>query len=1423
MSLLSCAGLLSMQSDAVMAQEVIPDFYQEPGIQQNRAYFGQHFAEHIDPFTGGLKLSYVDVRVPGNGGLDIEVVRSYSSGSVDPTNPAAYTAGGGNLAGVGWTVHFGRVLKKTTNASDLCANLNTLTVEDNPTLETPDGSRHLLVWVPGASSSSSPMALTNDRWRADCVVSATGGMKIYSPDGLRYDMTQLVQVGSGTASIYAWYTTRITDRNGNYLDINYAASSSPQISSVVASDGRRVDFSYDDSGQLTRRISSISANGATYSYNYTAPTGWSGVYQLTSVTRPGGTSWSYAYNGDMGASAGSYLLRRLTYPEGGTVSYTYGYESFDYQTPSWRSHVIKTKSTSDGGDWSFAFTPSSGTGVNDKTVVTTPVGTITYVHVGANTVTSGSIWKVGLLLSKQEGSRTETLTWTKQKISNETYLRPGQFVTQRDTGETNAPVLQSREVTLNGADHTTTYSDFNSYGNPGTVTESGPNNGSRTTTLTYYTNSSKWIVRQVKDQTVTGGVSVTRTFDTDGNLESISKDGVTTSYAYDSQGNVSSATFPRGLTHNYSSYKRGVPRTETQPESVSISRVVSDAGNITSETNGESNTTTYSYDGLNRVTKITPPRGSSVSISYGTTSKTATRGTLTESTSYDAFGRAKTVTLEGISRTYRYDSLGRMTFASNPGSSSAGTEYLYDALGRVTKITNADGTSRSISYGSGTKTVTDERGKATTFSYRSYGEPSTDLLTGVSAPESSASISISRNGKDLVTTLTQNGVSRTYGYNSSGYLTQVINPETGTTTYGRDAAGNMTSKQIGSSGTTAYTYDNQNRLTSINYPGTAASVTKTYSKTHKLKTVTSSVASKVYGYDDNDNVTSESLTVDGIAFNTSYTYNSLDQLSSITYPRSNRVVGYSPNSLGRPTAVSGFVTSVTYWSSGQVKQIDYANNTVTTYDQNSRLWPRTFETHKSLSASYVDSTYGYDGVGNLTSISDSADSSYSRTLGYDDINRLTSISGPWGAGSINYSGRGNISSQSLGSSSLFYSYDTKNRLSSVSGVRSATYGYDDYGNIVSGGGNIYDYDSASNFTCFNCADSVNKIVYAYDGLNQRVSVTKAGAKTYEVYGAHGNLLVEYRPSPSQQLTEYIYLGGKRIAQVQSRPTTTSLTSSPAAPAVNQAITLAATVSGTSPTGTVTFFDGGVSLGSATIASGQASKSVQFTTPGTRSITAQYGGDVNNDPSTSLAVSMDVGKTTATLSSSKASVNLNETFVLTATIAGNNPSGTVTFMDGGVSLGTATVSAGQASRTVALTTSGTHNVTAQYGGDTLNMGSVSSAVQVQTSTVSATSTSVSASANAVNTGVSVTFTASVTGMSPTGTVTFSEGSTTLGTATLASGIATFSASFATPGIRTIVASYGGNATNAASSGSVALTVNVPISQVLPVILQLLLED
>ncbi|CAN7597987.1 hypothetical protein [Acidovorax sp. LjRoot194] len=1109
-------------ASAAQAQEVIPDFYKEPGIQPNRDAVNQSHHESIDPFTGSLQRHYVDIRIPGNGGLDLKVIRSYNSSNVDPASAGQPRT----TAGWGWTIHFGRILKAREGFP--CFNKNVETVAENPVLELPDGSRQLLTFT----NQNSPMALTTQRWRADCNPGGDG-LIVTSPDGVEYQMTQALGFSSTSSPVYEWHTKKITDRNGNSITINYASASSSEIRTVTTSDGRSLTFSYDGAGSAIPRIRSITGAGQTYQYSYQA-SGISGIYQLTRVVRPDNNDWTYEYNGNNGTSAGSYLMRSAKTPQGGTISYSYDFEYFDSQSnPASRSNVVSRKTMSTGGTWTFSYAPG-GTGSLDTTTVSTPAGSIVYKHFGPGYAGSGSVWKVGLLAEKRIGSeQVEQYVWEKQTISNETYFRPGAFLTKIDYLQTNAPLLAQKTITRNGATYRTTFSNFDNYGNPRTVSESGPNGGSRTTTISYYTNTSKWIIKQPENES-SAGHSVSRDFDSSGNLTNETKDGVSVSRTYDGEGNVSSTTLPRSLTHRYSNYMRGVPQSETQPESISISRQVSDAGNVTSETDGNSRTTRYGYDDLNRLTSIDFPIGNSISISYSATSRQVTRGSLSETTSYDSFGRVTGVTRGGISRSYTVDALGRITFTSDPDSSS-GQTYRYDMLNRLEEVRNADGSTQSISYGSGSKTVRNERNYSTSYSYRAYGDPDRTFLMEVSTPDSSSSVRYDRNNKDLITSATQDGWTRSFGYNSNGYLTSATHPETGTTTFGRDAAGNMTSKSVGSAGSISYSYDSQNRLSTINYPGSAPSVSHTYDRRHRLLRTTSSEATRDFTYDGNGNLTKEELDAGAVSWRAEYGYNGNDQLTSVTYPRSGTTVNYSVNTLGRPTAVSGYATSVSYWPSGQLRSITYANGTQSEYGQNSRLWPSSFRTSRSGSL-FTNAAYTYDDVGNLTRISDTSDDSYSRTLGYDSMDRLTTMSFGGGSGAITYNGVGNITRQTFDGEQLNYQYNSDNRLSALTATPntlSTTFTYDSLGNIASGSGRTYTYDSVPNLTCVNCSTPATSIQYAYDGDQKRTSVTKAGVKTYEFHGVHGKLLAEYTPGVPGKLVEYIYLNGKRIAQKES--------------------------------------------------------------------------------------------------------------------------------------------------------------------------------------------------------------------------------------------------------------------------------------------------
>ncbi len=117
-------------------------------------------------------------------------------------------------------------------------------------------------------------------------------------------------------------------------------------------------------------------------------------------------------------------MNRATDPHGGSITYRYSFVYFDQANPSNFFTAVTGKSSSSGGNWSFRHTPGSLNNY-DTTIVNTPAGTITYRHIGPNYSNSGALWMVGLLMSKQIDTQTETYLWDKQQISSENYIRPG--------------------------------------------------------------------------------------------------------------------------------------------------------------------------------------------------------------------------------------------------------------------------------------------------------------------------------------------------------------------------------------------------------------------------------------------------------------------------------------------------------------------------------------------------------------------------------------------------------------------------------------------------------------------------------------------------------------------------------------------------------------------------------------------------------------------------------------------------------------------------------------------------------------------------------------------------------------------------------------------------------------------------------------
>lgn len=323
--------------------------------------------------------------------------------------------------------------------------------------------------------------------------------------------------------------------------------------------------------------------------------------------------------------------------------------------------------------------------------------------------------------------------------------------------------------------------------------------------------------------------------------------------------------------------------------------------------------------------------------------------------------------------------------------------------------------------------------------------------------------------------------------------------------------------------------------------------------------------------------------------------------------------------------------------------------------------------------------------------------------------------------------------------------------------------------------------------------------------------------------------VFYNPYDNNEIWVTSFGSGVMVGSVLpglQNVTKTNLKAS-ANPAVyGQSVTFTATVDiingeGGPPTGSVTFKDGSIFVGTGIVTTVDGVTTATFTTSGmalgTHSIVATYHGDNNDTPSSSPALSLAVGKdkTKTTLAATIDSpvFGTPEEFIATVSVVApgaGDPHGKVTFKEGSTILGTGTLADVQGAMTATFTTTalgiGAHSITAVYGGDGTDLPSTSEPLALLVDR-DRTKTSLLVSVAAPVFGQAEVFTATVAVLSPgsgtpTGKVTFKDGTTVLGTGSLAlvKGIptATFTTSSLAVGTHPITAVYGGDARNQGSA-------------------------
>ena len=623
---------------------------------------------------------------------------------------------------------------------------------------------------------------------------------------------------------------------------------------------------------------------------------------------------------------------------------------------------------------------------------------------------------------------------------------------------------------------------YDSYGNRNSQTDAL----GRTSTIIYDA------AGKITSETTADGTTITYNYDAKGQKikETIKgSDGIsrTTTYGYDAAGRVINQTNESGtLTYSYDS--EGNMTSITYPDKTKDTFVYDAASNLIQMTTAGGVTTEYTVNALGNV--LTEKTGDTV-ISYTYTgdeqisSITQADGT-TISFVYDANGNCiKETDSEGNSYSYTYDATGNKTSDTDPLGNQ--TTYTYDTYGRCIKITDPNGNSTTYTYDGNSNCIsaTDAAGTTTVFTY----DAANRMITSTTeTSEGEYTISYGYDNADRVTSITDEmGHTMMAEYDSLGNLTAITDAkgsvvesntynEKGYLTKTKDALGN----------TTAYSYDTMGNIIAIIECLNTEAETKTsygYDADGKLMSVSDAVGTTSLTYDNNGNVTSMTDAMEGT---TTYSYDSMNRVTEIV------------NAIGAKETYQ-------YNARGLLEEsVDNAGEkTVYTYDAAGRIIKQKDELGTIR--------YSYDKNGNVLTVSDK-NGTIERT--YDVLNRVTSVT-DYNGDTISYAydELGNrISITYPGGEKVRYTYDKSGRMLTVTDIQGKVtyYSYDENGQLIEtvrgdGSKEIRTYNVAGQLATLRDETSAGEVIheyqYSYDAAGNIIKITgmdtgiSEGAKT----------------------------------------------------------------------------------------------------------------------------------------------------------------------------------------------------------------------------------------------------------------------------------------------------------------------------------------
>ena len=909
---------------------------------------------------------------------------------------------------------------------------------------------------------------------------------------------QLTQTGSG------WTYVSSRDETETY-------NASGRLVSLANRAGLTQNFAYDAQGRLAT-ASDPYGRVLTFAYVSAASP------LIARVTAPDGGVYAYAYDG-------GNRLTAVTFPDGSRRQYVY--ENAAY--PNFLTGVIDEK----GARYSTIAYDANGLAISSQHAGGADLTSVdyTYVSQGVTSVTNplGGVTYY-LLQGMNNSAKTAQTSRSCSNCSsyvsgsiNNGYDANGNVISEVDfNGNTTTYVydltrnLQTSRTLASGEVIATTWHP--AFRLPVRIIE--PN---RTTNFTYDAHGNL-LSQSIVTPTITS--SSAYTYNASGQpLTATDPNGNVTRFAYDAQGNLTSVTNALGQVTQMTSYDaNGRPLTIQDPNGVVTTLTYNFRGQATSRTTAQW-ATSYSYDAVGQLIKLTNPDGSFLSFAYDAahrlTDITDAPGAHLHYTLDAAGNRIKEETFDAANASVRvhnraYDGLNRLS--QDIGAQNQTTNYYYDYNDNLSRITdpNYNSTYRYFDTMNRLGQTYDAGGGSTTFTYDPKGR-----LASV------------RDARYLTTSYVNNGLD----------LPQTItSPDSGVTTKTFDPAGNVLTSTDARGATTSYQYDALNRVvrqTLANGNIIAFQYDQGNFGIGRLTGMTDTAGTTSWGYNRHGLVNFKQQTVGGVTSTTSRTYNQISgQLATTTYPSGSTIfyaydangrvsgLGYQPPGGG---ATANLITQIKYQPFGPVASWVEGNGASysRSFDADGRIASLTLPAGDAIALSY-------DAASRITGITETGFSA--KSFSYDSVDRVTGYSNGTTTLSYSYDSVGNRTGFSSTTPSLSLSYlyaSTSNRLLSVSGSSIESYSYDAAGNVLTQATPAANYSFAYNVRNRMSQSTLGGIVtnYAVNGLGERVAKTPVGgAQVTFLYDEAGHMVGRYNPSIAYE--ETVYLGDLPVAVLE---------------------------------------------------------------------------------------------------------------------------------------------------------------------------------------------------------------------------------------------------------------------------------------------------